>query len=248
MDFHERMGIVHALHRLWNPLPDAVIDELAELMDLGPGRRVLDIGCGAGELIVRWARDRGVSAVGVDCSPWALTQARSRRDAAELDVAFVEARGEEFETNERFDVVSCLGASWIWGGYRGTLRALKAFVRSGGFVVVAEPFRLREPDPEYLEGVGLKREELHDLPELLEIAVEEGLRPLTLLGSSPTDWDRYETRQLAAVDRWMRANPDHPDRESVWEETLKGVRLHLRWGRETLGDALVLLREPSPVS
>jgi len=243
------MGISHSLHGLWNPLPDSTVEELAQLMELDPGTRVLDIACGAGEMIVRWARDHGVSAVGVDCSRFALAQARSRRDAVaetagELDVAFVETRGEEFETNESFDVVSMIGASWVWGGYRNSLRALKAFVRPGGFIAFAEPFWKCEPDPAYLEAAGIKRDEFHTLPELLEIAIEESLRPLTLLGSSETDWDRYETRQLAAVDRWMRVNPEHPDRDEVWEETLKSVRLHLRWGRHTFGDAALLFRAP----
>ena len=34
------------------------------------------------------------------------------------------------------------------------------------------------------------------------------LRHLYALDTSPMDFDRYETRQLLAVDRWARANPD----------------------------------------
>ena len=43
------------------------LDVLAATVDLA-GRDVVDIGCGAGEL-VRWLREQGAHPVGVECGP-----------------------------------------------------------------------------------------------------------------------------------------------------------------------------------
>ena len=56
---------------LEGPLHPGGADATAELLDradVGPGTRVLDVGCGAGEALPV-ARDRGADAVGVDPSP-----------------------------------------------------------------------------------------------------------------------------------------------------------------------------------
>ena len=56
---------------LEGPLHPGGTDATAELLDradVGPGTRVLDVGCGAGEALPV-ARDRGADAVGVDPSP-----------------------------------------------------------------------------------------------------------------------------------------------------------------------------------
>jgi SAM-dependent methyltransferase len=246
LEFHERMAIVHALHEYWNPVTGRQLAEVAWAMDLRPGQRVLDIACGAGGMLVRWAREYGISGVGVDVSPGALEQAERRRDrrAPDADLTFVEARGEDFQTDERFDVVACVGASWIWQGYRGTLKALIDFAKPGGLVLCGEPYWLREPDPAYLEAAGYDRETFFRLHELEAIGHELGLRQLYVIGATTEGWDRYETRQLLAADRWARANPDHPDVDEVLAATRRSATDYLRWGRDTFGWALLLFRVP----
>ena len=52
--------------------------------DVGPGTRVLDLACGKGELVCRWAEWFGASGTGVDLSEVFLAAARAR--ATELGV------------------------------------------------------------------------------------------------------------------------------------------------------------------
>ncbi len=61
---------------------------MAEL-ELGPGRRVLDIGCGAGETTLSLAQT-GAEAVGIDISR-PLLEIAKRRSEGRADVTFVEA-------------------------------------------------------------------------------------------------------------------------------------------------------------
>jgi SAM-dependent methyltransferase len=76
---------------------------MAEL-DLGPGKRVLDIGCGAGETTLELAAT-GAEAVGVDISRPLLEIAR-RRSERRSDAGFVEADAQTYRFEpSSFDAV-----------------------------------------------------------------------------------------------------------------------------------------------
>jgi len=115
-------------HRILNPLLAGDLVTLAEAADLRPGMSVLDLCSGKGEMLCQWARSCGVTGVGVDLSQVFVTAARSR--ALEMGVAgavsFLEAEAAEQsrvlarERPASFDVVACIGATWIGGGLAGT--------------------------------------------------------------------------------------------------------------------------------
>ncbi|GAA1404177.1 methyltransferase domain-containing protein [Kitasatospora putterlickiae] len=56
-----------------------------ELLGAGPGRTVLDVGCGAGRAVAELA-ERGARAIGVDASARVIAAARRRRPGADLRV------------------------------------------------------------------------------------------------------------------------------------------------------------------
>lgn len=249
MDFHERMAIVHADHVFWNPISDAGVADLIDAMDLAPGARVLDIACGAGELLVRLAERCGASGVGVDVSAGALEQARAKA-AARVPAAaleFVQADGAQFEPEggETFDAVCLVGASWIWRGYLGTLRALVRWLGPGGVMLFGEPYwRVDPPPTAYCEADGsLTADTFTTLDGIREAAAGEGLRLVYMLGSTECDWDRYEMLQSQAADRWARAHPDHPELPAFREATDRDRWLYLRWGRDALGFAQFVFRK-----
>lgn len=91
--FHE---ISEAGHRILNPFTEDKLRLLGEVSGVRPGTRILDLACGKGELLCRWAECFDSEGVGVDISPVFLFDAEpGARELAALGggsvVAFVPA-------------------------------------------------------------------------------------------------------------------------------------------------------------
>jgi SAM-dependent methyltransferase len=87
---------------------DAEIALLTRLLDLEPGDRVLDVGCGTGRHAVPLAA-QGLQVTGVDLSPAMLARAQARAAAAGVDVELLEGDARELPDHlAGFDVALCL--------------------------------------------------------------------------------------------------------------------------------------------
>jgi SAM-dependent methyltransferase len=115
--------------------PAIVFDELAELADLEPGSRILEIGPGTGKATVELER-RGYAITGVELSADLAEIARRNAPGAEIVVADFEA----WEPDEAgFDAVVAFTAfHWIAPEARCTKPA-RLLRRGGALAVVAGP-------------------------------------------------------------------------------------------------------------
>jgi cyclopropane fatty-acyl-phospholipid synthase-like methyltransferase len=240
--------VTHALHTYCNPIRARRTAEIGRVLGLKPQHRVLDIACGHGELLVSWAAEHGISGVGVDASPYAIERAKRRATGRNQDdnIVFVLALGEEYRPprTERFDVTTCIGASWIWGAYDRMLEALVGFTRPGGLLVVGQPHWITDPPEEYLLSRSIQRQQFHTLWEHVDIAREMDLRLIYMAESSREEWDRYEMLQAAAVDRFEQEHANHPDLEEIRAQSDRAREAYLRWGRECVGFAIYVFRTP----
>jgi len=229
-------------HRILNPFTPAKLRLLGEVCRLEPGVRVLDLCCGKGELLCTWSRDHGVTGVGVDISPTFLDAARAR--AAELGVArsieFVEADARHFRpADPPFEVVACIGATWIGGGLAGTLDLLGEFVADDGLVLVGEPYWRVPPEPAWEAAFGDGFTTLEGTLDRFEAA---GGRLVEMVLADGDDWDRYVAAQWWTVDAWLRDHPDDPLRAAMEDYLAAARRSHLAVGREQFGWGVFVLR------
>jgi SAM-dependent methyltransferase len=239
--FHE---IAEANHRILNPLSEAKLRLLGEICRLSPGQLLLDLACGKGEMLCQWANRWGIRGIGVDISKVFLEAAHERAKEMGVleDLTFIEAdAGTYMADANAFDVVSCLGATWIGNGLIGTLKLLQKAVKPGGLLLVGEPYWVDEPPAKAYEDCGGK-DNYVSLAGTLARFDSLGLDLVEMVLSSPDDWDRYAAAHWWTVHEWLKQNPDDPDAEALRQWSNRDRANYLDYGRRYLGWGVFVLR------
>jgi ubiquinone/menaquinone biosynthesis C-methylase UbiE len=118
-----------------------ITDRLLRSTGIGPGMRVLDIGCGAGDVAMLAAGLVGPSGsvVGIDRNPQVLAIARERAQAAGLrHIGLIEASIENFIDSRLFDVVIGRYILMYQSDPATVLRVAAGLVKPGGIVAFHE--------------------------------------------------------------------------------------------------------------
>lgn len=246
MNREEISRIAHAGHPIKAPLDD---DSVRRLLDKGlpaGGGRVLDLGCGGGEWLLR-ALDTGphVHAEGVDTSPEALSRARAAAAARGLEERLVLHRQDaaDFVSPQPFDLVLSIGAAHAFGGLLPTLAAARGHLAPGGHVLIGDGFWDGTPSPEAVAMLG----DFADLATTVELVAAEGWTPVGGHVSSRRELDDYEWACWGALAAWALDHPGHPDSAGVLATADTRRTEWLRVYRDTFGFVSLLLRRtPGP--
>jgi len=231
--------------RILNPLSEAKLDELGRICRLEPGQRQLDLACGKGEMLCRFALHHGVSGVGVDIYPPFVAAARARAAELGVEAAVTFREGDASEVGdigEPFDVVSCIGATWIGGGLPGTLDLMQGAARPGAWLLVGEVFWVEEPPPA-VRATQEATQSFADLAGTLEVIEAAGLELAEMVLANSDDWDRYQARQWLAASDWLAAHPDDPGAGEVRRMTDEWRRWYLADLRRCMGWGVFVLRD-----
>jgi SAM-dependent methyltransferase len=114
--------------RLAEPARAAVLDAAG----VGPGTRLLDVGCGSGELCAL-AAERGAAVAGIDAAEGMLAIARRRVRDGDLRAGAIETLPW---ADASFDVVTAINALQFADDFVDALREAARVVRPGGLVAV----------------------------------------------------------------------------------------------------------------
>jgi hypothetical protein len=196
---------------------------------------VLDIAGGRCGPALVLASTFGCRITGVERAPEFVAATRERIEQAGLAdlIEVVESDARELPLKaEAWDVVLCLGATFIWEGLDGTLAALVPATRSGGHVVVGEPY-WRRPVPNEVDDLGYV-----SLAETIERLENAQLTTVGLIAASRDDWDRYESLHWRAVEDWLEAHPKDPEAPDIRGEHEGHRRRYLETPRDLLGWAI----------
>ena len=242
---HRLTTLAHRDHLFLSPVGGPKVDQVLSMLELLPGARVLDVGCGKGEMLVRLAERRGASGVGVDPNADLVADARAR--AAERapagGLSFHAVPFCDFDAGpDPFDAALCVGSTEAFGGYRETLGTLAELVRPHGRMLVGERFWRRRPHPDYLAALGMEAGELLDHARNVRAGEEAGLVPICTAVATEEEWDRYESLRARALEDHARLHPDDPEAEAVWRQARRHAEAYEHWGRDTLGFGLYVFQ------
>ncbi|MBN2238578.1 MAG: class I SAM-dependent methyltransferase [Dehalococcoidales bacterium] len=247
MDFFELMNSSHKYLDILNPTSPEKIISVGNILGLNNNYRIIDFGCGTGEPLALWAENFGIFGTGIDISSKLCERARQNISQRGLGncIEIVHANGSEYTSDFReYDAATCIGATFIWGGYRQTIQALKTFVRPGAKLAIGEVYWLKAGiPPEYHDTAGADIATFEN--ELLQITMEEGYDIEYIVRSSLDDWDRYNSGRWHSLIRWIDENPDHPDRQEIIDYLHHQQERYLKYEREYLGWAIYVLNPMS---
>jgi O-methyltransferase/aklanonic acid methyltransferase len=190
---------------------------LAQLVLLGPGGRVLDVGCGAGGALIPAAHRVGPTgeAVGIDIAPGMVARTREAAEAAGLGqvrAEVMDGAALDFE-DDRFDAVLCAFTLDLIADAEGALAEMRRVLRPTGTIGVsiwealtdnrwvweneARQQLNAEVPPELLEAVGQLVGRFSEAGPLRELLEDAGFQDVTI--------------ERMVVER------TYPDAEAWWE-------------------------------
>jgi len=236
--------IAHAGHPIKSPLDD---DSVRRLLEHGLPRgdeRVLDLGCGSAEWLLRaLAAHPRVRAEGVDTSEDALDQARQGASSSGVGERLVLHHQEaaDFSSPHAFDLVLSVGAAHAFGGLLPTLAAARKHLAPGGRVLIGDGFWEQEPSPEAVEMLG----DFADLATTMDRVVAEGWTPVHGHVSTRAELDDYEWACWGSLASWALDRPADPDGPDMLETaaTRRWEWLHVY--RDIFGFLCLVLRRTS---
>ncbi len=129
---------------VWVPTPDALVDRMLRMANVGPGDRLVDLGSGDGRIAIAAARDYKIPATGIEYNPdmVALSRRNAARERVTERVRFLEA--DIFATDfSDATVVTMYLLPNLNLRLRPTLLAMKPGTR-----IVSHAFDMRDWQPE----------------------------------------------------------------------------------------------------
>ncbi|QQM46267.1 SAM-dependent methyltransferase [Streptomyces liliifuscus] len=241
----DRFARLLATGRILNPFTEDQLMQLGEICRLREGQRQFDLACGKGEMAARWAAHFGISGLGVDNNEEFIADARAR--AAELGVServrFEVADAGRVPAEPVYDVVSCIGASWIAGGVSGMVKTLRPALRPHGLMLLGEPYWKEPPPEEAYEALGCEPDEFTSLVGTMDRFESAGMQLVEMALADEHSWDRYIAAQWWTLSEWLRAHPHDEDAPLVRRFLDNARRGHLAHGRRHLGWGVFVLRE-----
>jgi SAM-dependent methyltransferase len=238
--------IGHSGQKLCNPISEAKYERLLSLLPLTGKDRVIDIGAGKCETLIRLIERYGVEATGIDLNPSftaeAARLAEGRADQSRLHIVLGDAAETLSGLAPGFALGICVGSTHALGGFEPTLTALKRLLRPGGHILVGDCYWKKRPSPEYLAALGDDESVFLDLAGNVNLLIRNGLTPLWTAVASEDDWDQYESLHTMSIEQYCTDNPDDPHCNALLGRARSWRDLYYQWGRDTLGFSLHLAR------
>ncbi|MEU9305423.1 class I SAM-dependent methyltransferase [Streptomyces sp. NPDC048269] len=233
--------LAHTRHPIAAPLSDRTVHGLLERGLPRGDERVLDLGCGGGEWLLRCLEmHEGVHAHGVDISEPALDRARSAADRLAVGdrLTLHQVPAAEYVSTDPFDLVLSVGAAHAFDGLLPTLEAAGKHLAPGGHILIGDGYWQQEPSAGAVEMLG----DFADLATTLDNVTAAGWTPVFAHVSSREELDAYEWSWTGSLAAWALDHPEDPAAREALATSADHRREWLNVYREPWGFLTLLLR------
>jgi cyclopropane-fatty-acyl-phospholipid synthase len=230
------------------------LDILAEMMQLRPGMRILDVGCGWGGPLTYLSTTYKVQGVGLTLSSVQKSAADERIARHGADVTIVESHWKDYVDEEPFDAVYTDEVIVHFFDLGDFFRKVYSLLRDGGRMLNKELHLVSARHSEMTRAMSFINEIFGSTGNYRTLAEE-----LTLVGEAGFDLEAIRQMPLKeyqkTVDSWlanMKANRDRLE-TLVGRETFRRFQTYLQLCHHIHGGTrmtldLVLCRKPMPVT
>jgi cyclopropane-fatty-acyl-phospholipid synthase len=215
------------------------LELVASKLDLKPGMRLLDVGCGWGSFAIHAAREHGVQVTGITLSPSQAELARRRVAEAGLE-GRVEIRVEDYRRLPRgsFDAIASIGMSEHVGERQIDVyaRSLFALLRPGG-TLLNHAIAGLDPDDKPLEDLFSTR---YVFPDGETLPLSRVQLALERAGFHTQHVEGFREDYSITLRHWAQRLDEHLPRarELAGDERTRVWRLYLRAARHGFDEAL----------
>jgi cyclopropane fatty-acyl-phospholipid synthase-like methyltransferase len=184
-----------------------------KLAELGPKKTLLDLGSGKGFPSLLWASAFGVRVEGFDLNSHYVKFANSYARLLNLEhsVKYLCRDVRGLKLRQKYDAIASLGigTAEIYGTAETALENFRLMLKTGGFLLLAEPVWLIKKVPKKVQkALGTPEENLCTKVEMERILKDHNFEVRVSFVSTKEDWEYYIRPVNVAMREMMKSQPE----------------------------------------
>ncbi|RBP49592.1 SAM-dependent methyltransferase [Arenicella xantha] len=233
------------------PVSSEKVHLLISILELNSTCKVIDIGCGEGELLTLIQQASGADCLGIDIDQSCIQRAEQKVRQYDLGdrLHFLsdDVRKTSLEKNS-YDLAVCVGSSHAFGQgeatYVNALKEMNELLKPRGLILVGEGYWKQPPKREYLDFIGEPVGIYNTHEQNIQQAESLGFIPLYATTSSQDEWDHFEWCFRMEAEYKVIADPDNEMAKEKLEKVREWNHNYRKFGRTTMGFGFYLYMTP----